>query len=134
MVPDRSHGGHWRIIAAVIGCLAVYGGLAAGESIYDHNSPNPDRYPKADHSSPKPTAPIQYQDTRQSGGYRAYCREPKDREDSDLCAQWSGVEAVREGNRIAQSSVVWTSLEFGALLLTLGVTSWAAWAAVRAAR
>src|SRR4051794_26628602 len=103
MVPDRGHGGHWSVVAAAVGCLIAWASAVA-EPQGNGVSANPNQKPQADQPSANPPASIQYQDQRQTGGYRANCREPQGREDSDLCAQCGSVEGVRQANRIASTA------------------------------
>lgn len=65
--------------------------------------------------------------------YEPHCDDPKEREDADLCAQWASVQAVEESNRLARISMRITALEFGALIVSLIFTGWAAMAAAKAA-
>jgi hypothetical protein len=66
--------------------------------------------------------------------YDPHCQRPRTKDDSDLCAQWSAVEAVKESNRVAQIALRAGAFEFGALLLSIIFTAWAALAAVKAAQ
>ncbi|WP_294312809.1 hypothetical protein [uncultured Sphingomonas sp.] len=66
--------------------------------------------------------------------YEPHCHSPKQREDADLCAQWASVDAAEQANRLATASLRLTGLEFGALLLSLIFTGWAAFAAAKAAQ
>src|SRR5688500_16693487 len=50
----------------------------------------------------------------QAPQYNPACKAPVSRENSDLCAQWSAVEAVNEGNRLATinlwlTAIVWVT-------------------------
>lgn len=144
-----------RLALVVVGCLVLSAATQVPPPERASDGPqggevgaNPYRDAQGDQGTLAPAPPLRFQDSRQTGGYRADCAEPKDREDSDLCAQWGAVEGVREGNRMAAEAKalverantlalrgLWlTGFEFGALLATLLVTAWAAVAASRAAR
>ena len=66
--------------------------------------------------------------------YEPHCDDPKERDDADLCAQWAGVQAVEESNRLARISLRITTLEFTALIVSLVFTGWAALAAAKATK
>jgi hypothetical protein len=79
--------------------------------------------------------------------YKPDCEHPKNREESDLCAQWGAVATARrandlaaeanralgDANAISAQTMLWTRAGFIAVLATLIATAWAAWAAGRAA-
>jgi hypothetical protein len=98
----------------------------------------------------KPTEPSAARSVRQlprTPKYEPRCDSPKDREESDLCAQWAsvaaarranviGVEAnhaARDANAVSADTLYWTRAGFVAVLATLLATAWAAWAAAKAA-
>ena len=66
-------------------------------------------------------------------GYQPFCVNPVDPVNADLCAQWAGVQATEEGNRLGRLNITITGLEFGALIFSLSFTGWAAFAAARSA-
>lgn len=139
-------GGYRLFVAAAVVCLIALSGSAQEQE--DRNAgPQPNRAVETRQSRAE-ALPLSFQDARQLGGYRADCREPKDREDSDLCAQWGAVEAVRESNQLALEAIAaaqrsnalsrqglyLTASEFLALVATFIFTAWAALAASRAAK
>lgn len=79
--------------------------------------------------------------------YKPRCERPQSREESELCAQWGGVAAAREANRltaeansglgyanaVSAQTLWWTRAGFLAIIATLFATAWAAWAASKAA-
>ncbi|RWB23101.1 MAG: hypothetical protein EOQ40_02450 [Mesorhizobium sp.] len=125
--------GYWRVILA-FGCLIVVGlGYLAYQELQGSEI---DTYPDASYQPARnatfPPAPKEHQ--ARTEHYDPHCQEPANREDSDLCAQWSAVEAVNESNRLVRVSLNVVALEFGALVVSLIFTGWAAVAAAQAAR
>src|SRR5687767_315295 len=73
--------------------------------------------------------------------YKPRCNKPRNREESELCAQWGAVAAARDANRltvdanraladanaVSATMLAWTKAGFVALILTLVATAWAAW-------
>ena len=66
--------------------------------------------------------------------YKPDCQHPKSLEESDLCAQWGAVKAVRDANAIGTDTLYWTKIGIAAVLVTLVFTAFATWAAGRAAK
>ncbi len=66
--------------------------------------------------------------------YEPRCYSPKTREDAELCANWSAVDAAEQANRINSGAFRLSGLAFGALVVSLIFTGWAALAAAQAAR
>ncbi|MBI1330487.1 MAG: hypothetical protein GC166_11380 [Alphaproteobacteria bacterium] len=93
--------------------------------------PNPDAYyqPATHASFPKAVKKAEVAPK----AYDPHCQRPQDRADSDLCAQWQNAKVMAEANRLSRLSISITAWEFGALVLSLCFTGWAAWAAGRAA-
>ena len=110
--------------------------LLASVGYYRIQEAQTDAYPDARHQ------PARYP-TEAVGGprnqpvppaYDPQCQNPQNREDSDLCAQWSAVEAMKEANRVTQTALQAGWFEFIALLVSISLTGWTAFAASRAAR
>jgi hypothetical protein len=107
MVPDRRHGGHWGVVAAVVGCLAF--SIAGETAETEHRAPvpeasqavqaEPDR-PSENDQQPitKPTWPVDIETGEKAS--RAECGTPKEcraeqRDYSDLHAQWQAADAAK---------------------------------------
>jgi hypothetical protein len=133
MVPDRGNGGRWGVVIALVGVLLSGAALARPDD-GEINYHSPSGLAHAENKNANPSASLQYQDPRQTGGYQADCSKPKRAEDSDLCAQWGAVESVRDANAIARRQLRWTVAEFFALVATLLITALATVAATRAAK
>jgi hypothetical protein len=129
----------WRALCVIL--LALFIGLPAQHQAVAAEASNKQQ------SATNQTAPA---DPHQQSPkeYRPRCDHPQSREESNLCAQWGAVFAARDANRLTQeansalrdantinaSTLWWTRIGFGAVLLTLIATAWAAWAAGDAAR
>ena len=80
--------------------------------------------------------------------YQPRCDQPKDREESDLCAQWGAVfagrqanvlaaeanRAARDANTVSAETLWWTQAGFFAVVISLIASAFAAWAAAKAAK
>jgi len=66
--------------------------------------------------------------------YQPYCDAPQSRDDADLCSQWASAQAATESNRLSRISIRITGFEFGALIVSLIFTGWAAFAASKATK
>lgn len=121
------------VILAGVGCLGlvVLGWLRYDPVFYGAQDPYPDAEYQPARKATFPPAPGEHEPRAKT--YDPHCQAPGNRDDSDLCAQWSAVEAVNESNRVAQLALKSGWLDFLALILTLIFTAWAAWAAQRAA-
>lgn len=124
---------HWNYILAAVGLIALTIGVLGYRELQRAEI---DPYPNA-HYQParQPSFPPgwpQIYDSK-SSAYEPNCEKPGNKEDSDLCAQWSAVEAVNETNRLTRIALNVSALEFGGLLLSLIFTCWAAVAASQAA-
>jgi len=126
--------GHWRIILAVLGLISISALLAAG-------------YYQLESSEQQPYAQEKYQPARDarlpvpvkegeivSEPYQPNCQAPKSKDDADLCAQWSAVQATTEANRLNRIGLRVTYFEFSALIVSLIFTGWAAIAAAQQVR
>jgi hypothetical protein len=113
MVPDRRHGGHRRVLAAAIGCLAL---SVPGEAAETENrapiakagqavQAKPDRRTESDQQPiPKPTWPVDIEAGEKAS--RAECGTPEEcraeqRDYSDLHAQWQAANAAMGQYRLA---------------------------------
>lgn len=126
--------GYWRFIVAAVSGLVFLALSTAGYQILNEAEEQPypayEYQPARDHlpwAAPKyaPVTPIPYE---------PHCDDPKERDDADLCAQWAAVQAVEESNRLSRIGIRVNALEFGALIVSLIFTGWAAMAAAKAAR
>ena len=64
--------------------------------------------------------------------YERLCDEPRNNEEADLCQQWRSARAAERMVDLSRTQIRWTQAEFGALLLTVGLSAWATIAASRA--
>lgn len=125
---------YWRQFAAFVGLIAVGGlGYAGYNQLERYDAPAYADY-KYQPARDAVPAPVPKNSKVAPPAYQPNCQTPKDRDDADLCAQWAAVQAVGESNRLARLSTYITGLEFGALVISLIFTGWAAFAAARAAR
>lgn len=123
----------WFIVIAVIGLGLL---LLATIGYYRIQEAQSDSYPDARHNPARnATEPVATQQQQVAPpAYDPRCQSPQNREDSDLCAQWSAVEAMKEANRVTQIALTAGWFEFIALLVSIFFTGWAAIAASRAAK
>ena len=125
---------NWRIILTALGLVAfALLGYFAYDKLESADKPAYSQYkyqPARDAIAP----PLAKNTKIASAPYQPNCAAPKSRDDADLCAQWASVQAVGESNRITRLSILITGLEFGALIISLFFTGWAALAASKAAR
>jgi hypothetical protein len=124
----------YRGIILALGLIIVAGLFYAGyDQIQSAEKPRYTEYkyqPARDRVSPSPSKKPEVA----AKPYQPYCNGPEDRDDADLCAQWAAVQAVGESNRLTRLSITVTALEFGALIISLFFTGWAALAASRATK
>jgi hypothetical protein len=95
--------GNWRyIIAAVCGLVAVSAAVSWGAQQLnwqiEHQRARYRYQPARDDSAPSLRVAVQ----PKPRNYDPNCAGPIEREDSDLCAQWSAVEAVNESNGLTR--------------------------------
>ena len=95
---------HWHWIVCMI---AIFGGLAIAytyQRIADETKPSMGSYdayqPSRDASAPKRREAGELKPTF----YDPHCLIPQNQSDADLCAQWSAVKSVSEGNRLVRIS------------------------------
>lgn len=126
--------GNRSYVLTAVGLMALFGLLYAGYEGLDQADKQAyadyKYQPARDHIDP----PSDKSPHVTAYPYQPYCDEPKERDDADLCAQWAAVQAVNEGNRLSRLSIRITGLEFGALIVSLIFTGWAALAAAKAAQ
>lgn len=122
----------WLYIIAPIGLGLL---LLATIGYYRIQEAQSDPYPDARHNPARNASePVLAQNQQVTPpAYDPRCQAPQDREDSDLCAQWSAVEAMKEANRVNQIALRAGWFEFIALLISIFFTGWAAIAAAKAA-
>lgn len=113
----------WRfILAGIIGLgltLSSYGYYEVDKATRPHHASenqNPARQ-----APPKPTSSG---NQTKAEAYDPNCPKPKDQGDSDLCAQWSAVEAVKESNRLVRVGI---KGEDGELVAHLGDNTAGIW-------
>lgn len=100
---------YWRHILAAIGGLAALAVITSA-SLYSYREfyePAEYEYP-AERYQPardalEPTFSAKQQPAAK--GYDPKCNEPQNRDDADLCAQWSAVRAVHETNRLTRAAL-----------------------------
>jgi len=120
----------------ILAAFALGFALLATIGYYRIQEAQTDPYPDARHQPARnATEPVLAENQKLvPPAYDPHCQAPKDREDSDLCAQWSAVEAMKESNRVTQVALRAGWFEFVALLISIFFTGWAAIAAGRAAK
>src|SRR4051794_8180848 len=100
MVPDRGHGDHWRVVAAVVGCLALSSaGEAAGPSFQGNRG-----YPEQTNSHREQNdsaltvllPAVEAVEQIESKEYNHPCAEGEDNRSSDLCAQWKAADSASD--------------------------------------
>lgn len=125
--------GNWFSIIALIGLGLL---LLASVGYYRIQDAQTDPYPDARHNPARNASePVPSKDNQVSPpAYDPRCHRPQSRDDSDLCAQWGAVEAMKEANRITQIALRAGWFEFMALMVSIFFTGWAAIAASRAAK
>lgn len=127
---SQSYGLPIIAIVGLIICVGSYLAYFQLQSVekdpYAEASYQPARTPRFPEGWPKTYDP-------KSQGYEPHCEKPADREDSDLCAQWSAVKVVGESNRLSRVALNVNAIGLAALLFSLLFTGWAAWAAASAA-
>ena len=107
----------WRIVAAVVGVLSlgcVVGGYQYLDRAIEHERAKYAYQPARDSTDPRRLVTGQ----PHSKNYDPHCNDAVDREDSDLCAQWSAVEAVNKGNGLVRIGL-WLSA-IGILITATG--------------
>jgi hypothetical protein len=125
---------NWRNILAIVGLIALaIGALGYRELQRAEIDPYPDAHYQPARS---PSFPDGWpnQNYPHSEGYEPNCQKPADREDSDLCAQWSAVKVVSESNRLSRIALNVNAIGLAAVLFSLLFTGWAAVAASQSAR
>ncbi len=95
-------------------------------------APNETRPPPA-LENPKPVV-VPEQKQPELAGYQASCDKPKNREDADLCEQRRMAQAAEDSVWWARFQTLLGIFGFGAVLVSLIFTGWAAIAASRAAK
>lgn len=81
----------------------------------------------------QPFENLQLYTDAEPGVFYPYCDRPPTREDAGLCAQWAAVSAAEEANRLSRINLHATLIQWLALIIGLGLSAWAAYAASKAA-
>lgn len=124
---------YWRYVAAIAGLITIsalmgYGVYEVWE--YEHQSYSPEKYQPARDAR----FPISVSGTKVSTtAYQPNCQAPQTKDNADLCSQWQMVQASEENNRLLRLAIGLASLEFVVLIVSLGLSSWAALTSAKAA-
>lgn len=127
-MPYRALG---RCLAAA---LVLFVGTALAQVPRQPMTGNPKADATADQGqsvSGGPPRAIRQQERAQE--YKPRCNAPRDREEVELCSELRSNEIAKSANRLSEIGLYLNGLGFLALVLTLGATAWAAWAAGQAA-
>lgn len=92
-------GGYRGIIAALIGCVALTS-FGLGSYVTGLNKPDEQGHQRYRYAADKPLEldpSVASKSQSKALEYREPCREPKGREESDLCAQWRAAKAGEDG-------------------------------------
>lgn len=110
MVSNRSIGGNWRYVFAAFGLVLFIGfGFLGYQKLYEaieNGAPEYSYQPARDAVEPHRRVTGE----PRSKAYQPQCKNPQDRENSDLCAQWSAVEAVAESNNLVKIGLWLTAI------------------------
>lgn len=107
MVPDREPGGYRSVFAALAGLAALlcaFGSGYVGGSLQYPDDHRQERYRYAS-DKPQEVDPTANEPPAEALEYREPCKEPKGRDESDLCAQWRAAKA-------GEQSALWAEWSF----------------------
>ena len=127
--------------AALRGCLiagiTLWAGLASGQgSEPESKPPNQEAQPAKPEPTPAPFILGAEAEVPQSEAYQYDCDNPKDGDDSDLCAQWKAANAAKKAADWTKRQFFISAVETCLLVLTLGFSIFAtiaSWMATKAA-